>query len=357
MFWHRASDENPVRAVVGAFSADVADAPPADFGGAVKASEAKVLDLLDRARRPRTVWPAFGPCAELALPLPAALDVWPRLNRELRQAGLPRAMAGGASVVVLDPGMRLPLGLVPDAAGAALVGALRPGLADETYARKSPPGSGGSPPAARRRRGSALSHRRGARSSGWFEPSTPPCCRRGGHGNAASIRTGCATRGGSPRIEQNNRPARREGTGSNSIHAVHSKDDESRYDACSRGCCTGVSMNHGYSGGKRQREADRDRKKKEKQEQLRRNRAMRPQGVGAEVVAAQEVLPEVKLEDIVIGVPPRPNAAAWADQALRRWLSWDRPDGLRAAFARFGAIIEATVIPDRRQDARAGSGS
>ena len=117
-------------------------------------------------------------------------------------------------------------------------------------------------------------------------------------------------------------------------------------------------MNHGYSGGKRQREADRDRKKKEKQEQLRRNRAMRPQGAGAEIVAAQEVLPEVKLEDIVIGVPPRPKRGSVGPTKLFvGGLSWDTTsDGLRAAFARFGAIVEATVIPDRETGRSRGFG-
>ena len=117
-------------------------------------------------------------------------------------------------------------------------------------------------------------------------------------------------------------------------------------------------MNHGYSGGKRQREADRDRKKKDKEYRLRRNRDMRAQGLGPEVVTTAEVLPEVKLEDIVLGVPPRPKRGSVGPTKLFvGGLSWDTSsEGLRTAFAKFGAIIEATVIPDRETGRSRGFG-
>ena len=117
-------------------------------------------------------------------------------------------------------------------------------------------------------------------------------------------------------------------------------------------------MNHGYSGGKRQREAERDRKKKDKEERLRRNRDQRSIGRGAEVVATTEVLPEVKLEDIVLGVPPRPKRGSVGPTKLFvGGLSWDTTtEGLRAAFARFGTIVEATVIPDRETGRSRGFG-
>jgi RNA recognition motif-containing protein len=109
-------------------------------------------------------------------------------------------------------------------------------------------------------------------------------------------------------------------------------------------------MNHGYSGGKRQREADRDRKTKDKEDRLRRNREMRARGLGGnDIAATPEALPEVKLEDIVLGVPPRPKRGSIGPTKLFvGGLSWDTTtEGLRTAFVKFGAIIEATVIPDR----------
>jgi hypothetical protein len=111
-------------------------------------------------------------------------------------------------------------------------------------------------------------------------------------------------------------------------------------------------MNHGFSGGKRQREAERDRKNKDKQERLRRNRDLRARGfdpTGGDIAAAPAPLPEVKLEDIVLGVPPRPKRGSVGPTKLFvGGLSWDTTsDGLRAAFEKFGPIVEATVIPDR----------
>jgi hypothetical protein len=108
-------------------------------------------------------------------------------------------------------------------------------------------------------------------------------------------------------------------------------------------------MKHGTSGGKRQREAERDRKKNEKAERLRRNRERRAAGgVSSDVVEAPERLPEVKLEDIVLGVPSQPRRGVGPTRVFVGGLSWDTTaEGLRAAFSRFGVILESTVMVDR----------
>jgi hypothetical protein len=116
--------------------------------------------------------------------------------------------------------------------------------------------------------------------------------------------------------------------------------------------------NRGYGGGKRQREAERDRKKKEKQERLRRNRAMRGQGGDPSDVAEPELLPEVKLEDVVIGVAAQPRRNTIGPVKLFvGGLSWNTTsEDLRAAFAKFGALQEATVIMDRTTGRSRGFG-
>lgn len=110
-------------------------------------------------------------------------------------------------------------------------------------------------------------------------------------------------------------------------------------------------MNHGYSGGKRQREADRLQKQKEKADRLRRNRDLRARGLGGNdnEMGAPMVLAEVKLEDIVLTPPPRPKRGTVGPVKLFvGGLSWDtKSEGLRAAFAPFGTLVEATVIQDR----------
>jgi hypothetical protein len=108
-------------------------------------------------------------------------------------------------------------------------------------------------------------------------------------------------------------------------------------------------MNHGFSGGKRAREAERDRKNKDKQERLRRNRELRARGFDPDIAPESAPLPEVKLEDIVLGVPPRPKRGSIGPVKLFvGGLSWDTTsEGLRAAFSKFGTVVEATVIPDR----------
>jgi RNA recognition motif-containing protein len=114
--------------------------------------------------------------------------------------------------------------------------------------------------------------------------------------------------------------------------------------------------NRGYGGGKRQREAERDRRKKDKAERLRRNRAMR--GQGGDEMAQPEQLPEVKLEDVVIGVAAQPRRNTTGPVKLFvGGLSWNTTsEELRTAFARFGSVQEATVIMDRTTGRSRGFG-
>ncbi len=122
-------------------------------------------------------------------------------------------------------------------------------------------------------------------------------------------------------------------------------------------------MNRGYTGGKRQREAERDRKKKEKEERLRHNRALRAQGI--DPGAADEVppeaasnLPEVPLEEIVIGVAARPRRSSTGPTKLFvGGLSWETTtEDLRQAFAKFGPIADVVVILDRATGRSRGFG-
>jgi RNA recognition motif-containing protein len=127
-----------------------------------------------------------------------------------------------------------------------------------------------------------------------------------------------------------------------------------------------VQMSQNYSGGKRQREAEKARKRKEKEERLARNRAMRAQGLDldepteADAAAMLEAsrLPEVKLEDIQIGVARQPRGNTVGPTRLFvGGLSWDTTsDTLRAAFAKFGPVSEATVITDRATGRSRGFG-
>lgn len=113
-------------------------------------------------------------------------------------------------------------------------------------------------------------------------------------------------------------------------------------------------MSYGTTGGKRQREANRDRRKKEKEERLRRNRALRAQGIdpspAVDLEGGVQHLPEVKLEDIIVsGVAPRgPKGSNGPRKLFVGGLSWDTGDAeLRAAFAPFGPLVESTVVTDR----------
>ena len=112
-------------------------------------------------------------------------------------------------------------------------------------------------------------------------------------------------------------------------------------------------MNRSYTGGKRQREADRARRKKEKEERLRHNRQLRAQGIDPDTtdgVDAQPAnLPEVKLEDVVIGVPSQARRGTTGPTKLFvGGLSWGiTTEDLRSVFSQFGPLVDATVIPDR----------
>jgi hypothetical protein len=122
-------------------------------------------------------------------------------------------------------------------------------------------------------------------------------------------------------------------------------------------------VTRGYAGGKRQREAERDRKKKDKMERLRQNRAMRAQGMEPPPEAEGETtdsskLPEVKLEDVVISVAPRPKRGTVGPIKLFvGGLSWETTtEDLTTAFSRFGTILDATVIFDRATGRSRGFG-
>jgi RNA recognition motif-containing protein len=108
-------------------------------------------------------------------------------------------------------------------------------------------------------------------------------------------------------------------------------------------------MSWALTAGKREREMRRDRRKKEKQERLQRNRMMRAQGREQVAVGQPEQMPEVKLEDVVIGVAPQPRRNTSGPVKLFvGGLSWNTTaDDLRAAFGNFGSLEEATVLMDR----------
>ena len=112
-------------------------------------------------------------------------------------------------------------------------------------------------------------------------------------------------------------------------------------------------MNRGFSGGKRNREANRDLKKKQKEARLRRNRELRARGVDPDLAEPEEAPagppPEVKLEDVVISVAPRPRRADFGPSKLFvGGLSADTTEAdLRRSFATFGDIVDAVVVADR----------
>ena len=119
-------------------------------------------------------------------------------------------------------------------------------------------------------------------------------------------------------------------------------------------------MSRPFMGGKRDREAARDRRKKEKQARLDYNRSQRARNPGAAGgdVTEMERLPEVKLEDIVIGVVQQPRRNTTGPVRLFvGGLSWGTSsDDLRNAFAKYGAVDEATVIMDRATGRSRGFG-
>ncbi|HTA21507.1 MAG TPA: hypothetical protein VK989_19580 [Polyangia bacterium] len=123
-------------------------------------------------------------------------------------------------------------------------------------------------------------------------------------------------------------------------------------------------MNRGYTGGKRNREASRDLRKKEKEDRLRRNRELRARGIDPDMqdspveLAESAPLPEVKLEDVVIGVASRPRRGDFGPTKLFvGGLSSDTTtEDLRASFAKFGEIIDVIVIADRATSQSRGFG-
>src|SRR5262245_27093588 len=109
-------------------------------------------------------------------------------------------------------------------------------------------------------------------------------------------------------------------------------------------------MSWAVTAGKREREARRDRRKKEKQERLQRNRVMRAQGrEPADDGPLPQELPEVKLEDVVIGVAPQARRNTTGPVRLFvGGLSWNTTaEDLRAVFGNFGALEDVSVPMDR----------
>jgi hypothetical protein len=111
-------------------------------------------------------------------------------------------------------------------------------------------------------------------------------------------------------------------------------------------------MSREFSGGKRAREANRDLKKRQKEDRLRRNRDLRARGFDPDLVdqsGAPSALPEVKLEDVVIGVPSQSRRADYGPIKLFvGGLSTDtNAADLRRWFSPFGDVVDAIVVADR----------
>ncbi|HET7094913.1 MAG TPA: hypothetical protein VFI22_15585 [Thermomicrobiales bacterium] len=111
-------------------------------------------------------------------------------------------------------------------------------------------------------------------------------------------------------------------------------------------------MNRQFTGGKRNREASRDLKKKQKEDRLRRNRDLRARGIDPDIVDSTDApaaLPEVKLEDVVIGVPSQSRRADFGPVKL--FVGGLHNDttaaDLRRWFAPFGDVVDAIVVADR----------
>jgi RNA recognition motif-containing protein len=122
-------------------------------------------------------------------------------------------------------------------------------------------------------------------------------------------------------------------------------------------------MSRAFSGGKRNREASRDLKKKQKEERLRRNRDLRARGIDPDMMDPSATpegapLPEVKLEDIVIGVASQSRRANFGPTKL--FVGGLGPAttaaDLRTFFSRFGELADAIVVPDRSTGKSRGFG-
>ncbi len=129
LLWRDGVPHTRVKATVGAFSADLAAAPPGDPGGAVKTSDPLIFDRMATMNQEA---PAFAPCAVLVLPRAHAVAIWLQLTDDVRSSGLAAHLPDGASVVVVARGT-LPLSPIGD--GAVMI-ALRPKIADEVTARR-----------------------------------------------------------------------------------------------------------------------------------------------------------------------------------------------------------------------------
>jgi hypothetical protein len=111
-------------------------------------------------------------------------------------------------------------------------------------------------------------------------------------------------------------------------------------------------MNRGYSGGKRSREINRDLRKRQKEERLRHARELRARGVDPDLTDLAEPeapLPEVKLEDVVIGVASQPRRQGFGPVKLfvGGLSSETTAADLRSAFAKFGELVDVAVVSDR----------
>jgi hypothetical protein len=120
-------------------------------------------------------------------------------------------------------------------------------------------------------------------------------------------------------------------------------------------------MNRGYSGGKRSREANRDLRKKQKEERLRHNRELRARGVDpdlSDIAEPAAPLPEVKLEDVVIGVASQPRREDFGPVKLfvGSLSSETTSADLRAAFGRFGELVDVAVVSERATNRSRGFG-
>jgi hypothetical protein len=122
-------------------------------------------------------------------------------------------------------------------------------------------------------------------------------------------------------------------------------------------------MSRAFSGGKRNREANRDLKKRQKAERLRQNRDQAARGIDPDVMDPSVLpegaaLPEVKLEDIVIGVAPQSRRADFGPTKL--FVGGLGPSttaaDLRTFFSRFGELVEAVVVPNRSTGQSRGFG-
>jgi RNA recognition motif-containing protein len=122
-------------------------------------------------------------------------------------------------------------------------------------------------------------------------------------------------------------------------------------------------MSRYFSGGKRNREASRDLKKRQKEERLRRNRELRARGIDPDAMSVSAgpegaALPEVKLEDVVISVAPRPRQVDFGPTKL--FVGGFGPSttvaDLRTFFSPFGEIVEVVIVPNRSTGQSRGFG-